>query len=86
MFFELFFCFIYNFFNKQKFRLKKSGITNAIYLIEEFGSIKHMSLPEKSLIQADVNTQLIDNIIVHHTNDPKGISKRINYSLFNQTF
>ena len=34
--------------------------------------MKHMSLPEKSLIQADINTQLIDNIIVHHTNDPKG--------------
>jgi len=35
-----------------------------------------MSLPEKSLIQADVNTQLIDSIIVHHTNDPKGIFQK----------
>ena len=24
-----------------------------------------------SLIQADVNTQLIDHLIVHHTTDPK---------------
>lgn len=30
-----------------------------------------MSLPEKSLVQADVNTQLIDHLIVHHTTDPK---------------
>lgn len=30
-----------------------------------------MSLPEKSILQADVNTQLIDSLTVHHTNDPK---------------
>lgn len=30
-----------------------------------------MSLPEKSLIQADVNTQLIDHFVVHHTTDVK---------------
>ncbi len=33
--------------------------------------MKHLSLPEKSIIQADINTQLIDGFIVHHTNDPK---------------
>lgn len=42
-----------------------------MYLIEDYGSIKHMSLPEKSIVQADVNTQLIDNFVVHHTTDPK---------------
>ena len=42
-----------------------------MYLIEDYGSIKHMSLPEKSIVQADVNTQLVDNFIVHHTTDPK---------------
>jgi ERCC4-type nuclease len=51
--------------------LRKSGINNFIYLIEEFGSVKHMSLPYTSLLKADVNTQLIDNFIVHHTTDPK---------------
>lgn len=33
--------------------------------------MKHMSLPEKSLVQADVNTQIIDHFTVHHTTDPK---------------
>ncbi len=58
-------------YKEQKFRLKKCGITKRIYLIEEHGSMKHMSLPEKSLVQADVNTQIIDRLIVHHTTDPK---------------
>ena len=40
-------------------------------MIEDFGSMKHMSLPEKSLVQADVNTQIIDHFTVHHTSDPK---------------
>ena len=40
-------------------------------MIEDYGSMKHMSLPEKSLVQADVNTQLIDNLVVHHSIDPK---------------
>lgn len=58
-------------YKEQKFRLKKSGITKKIYLIEDHGSMKHMSLPEKSLVQADVNTQIIDHLVVHHTTDPK---------------
>ena len=58
-------------YKEQKFRLKKCGITKQIYLIEEHGSMKHMSLPEKSLVQANVNTQIIDHLIVHHTTDPK---------------
>lgn len=58
-------------YKEQKFRLKKSGITHAVYLIEDYGSMKHMSLPEKSLIQANVNTQIIDKLIVHHSTDPK---------------
>ena len=58
-------------YKEQKFRLKKCGIGKLVYLIEDHGSMKHMSLPEKSLVQADVNTQLIDHLIVHHTTDPK---------------
>ena len=58
-------------YKEQKFRLKKSGITNPIYMIEDYGSMKHMSLPEKSLLQADINTQIIDRLLVHHTTDPK---------------
>lgn len=30
-----------------------------------------MNLPEKTILQADVNTQLIENFTVHHTTDPK---------------
>lgn len=33
--------------------------------------MKHMSLPEKSILQADINTQLIDELTVHHCTDPK---------------
>ncbi len=40
-------------------------------MIEDFGSMKHLSLPEKSLVQADVNTQMIDHLVVHHCTDPK---------------
>ncbi len=54
-----------------KFRLKKCGVKNIIYLIESYGSMKHLSLPEKTIFQADVNTQLINGFLVHHTNDPK---------------
>jgi crossover junction endonuclease MUS81 len=58
-------------YKEQKFRLKKCGVKTLVYLIEEYGSMKHMSLPEKSLVQADVNTQIIDNLLVHHSIDPK---------------
>ena len=41
-----------------QFRLRNSGVKNVIYLIEKFGSNQHLSIPEDSLNQAIVNTQV----------------------------
>ena len=41
-----------------QFRLRHCGLKHPIYLVEDFGSIQHMSLPESTLLQAIVNTQV----------------------------
>jgi len=41
-----------------QFRLRHCGLKHPIYLVEDFGSIQHMSLPENTLLQAIVNTQV----------------------------
>ncbi|KAJ9591198.1 hypothetical protein L9F63_002269 [Diploptera punctata] len=51
----------------QKFRMKRSGIQNVIYLIESHGDNTHTILPLQSLKQAAVNTQVIDKITVKRT-------------------
>jgi len=46
-----FFVFLYKFILTKfilKFRIKKCGITKIVYLIEEHGSTKHMSISEKA--------------------------------------
>ncbi|XP_005755203.1 crossover junction endonuclease MUS81-like, partial [Pundamilia nyererei] len=46
-------------FREQKFRLKRCGLHKPIYLVEECGSAaSHLSLPETTLQQAIVNTQV----------------------------
>ncbi|KAI4830457.1 hypothetical protein KUCAC02_002087, partial [Chaenocephalus aceratus] len=45
-------------FREQKFRLKRCGLRNPCYLVEECGkAASHLSLPETTLQQAIVNTQ-----------------------------
>ena len=39
-------------------RLRNCGLSNVIYLVEEYGSMEHFKLPEETLNQAVVNTQV----------------------------
>ncbi|KAI5646064.1 ERCC4 domain-containing protein [Phthorimaea operculella] len=54
-------------FHEQKFRLRKCGLKNVIYLVENFGSNKHVGLPMQSLMQALANTRVQDGFKVHVT-------------------
>uniref|UniRef100_A0A672K311 Crossover junction endonuclease MUS81 n=1 Tax=Sinocyclocheilus grahami TaxID=75366 RepID=A0A672K311_SINGR len=59
-------------FREQKFRLKRCGLRKPIYLVEECGSVAaHLSVPESTLQQAIVNTQVIDGFFVKHVQDVK---------------
>ncbi|XP_068218425.1 crossover junction endonuclease MUS81 [Palaemon carinicauda] len=55
-------------FKEQKFRLKQSGLSNPIYLVEEYGS-QNLSLPEATCLQAVTNTQVVDGFTVKITKD-----------------
>uniref|UniRef100_A0A1A8GCU4 Crossover junction endonuclease MUS81 n=1 Tax=Nothobranchius korthausae TaxID=1143690 RepID=A0A1A8GCU4_9TELE len=57
-------------FREQKFRLKRCGLRKPIYLVEGGGaSASHLSLPEKTLQQAIVNTQIVDGFFVKRVQD-----------------
>ncbi|XP_032090352.1 LOW QUALITY PROTEIN: crossover junction endonuclease MUS81 [Thamnophis elegans] len=56
-------------FREQKFRLRQCGLSHPIYLVEDANSAQHLSLPEKTLQQAIVNTQVIDGFFVKRTGD-----------------
>ncbi|XP_077863715.1 structure-specific endonuclease subunit MUS81-like [Saccoglossus kowalevskii] len=58
-------------FKEQKFRLKNCGLRKPIYLVEDFGSGQHLSVPETTLQQAVVNTQVIDGFYVKRTGELK---------------
>ncbi|KAI1898726.1 hypothetical protein AGOR_G00075330 [Albula goreensis] len=59
-------------FREQKFRLKRCGLQRPIYLVEECGSAAaHLSLPESTLQQAMVNTQVVDGFFVKRVQDVK---------------
>ncbi|KAL0970704.1 hypothetical protein UPYG_G00245990 [Umbra pygmaea] len=59
-------------FREQKFRLKRCGLKKPIYLVEECGSAAaHLSLPETTLQQAIVNTQVVDGFFVKRVQDVK---------------
>ncbi|KAI5609902.1 crossover junction endonuclease MUS81 isoform X1 [Silurus asotus] len=59
-------------FREQKFRLKRCGLHKPIYLVEQCGSAAaHLSLPESTLQQAVVNTQVVDNFFVKKVQDVK---------------
>ncbi|XP_026686406.1 crossover junction endonuclease MUS81 [Diaphorina citri] len=47
-------------FQEQKFRLKKCGLKNLIYLVENYGSNMFLGLPLTSVLQAATNTEVID--------------------------
>nr|XP_023650559.1 crossover junction endonuclease MUS81 [Paramormyrops kingsleyae] len=57
-------------FREQKFRLKRCGLRRPVYLVEECGSAAaHLSLPESTLQQAIVNTQVVDGFFVKRVQD-----------------
>uniref|UniRef100_A0A2D4PY69 Crossover junction endonuclease MUS81 n=1 Tax=Micrurus surinamensis TaxID=129470 RepID=A0A2D4PY69_MICSU len=56
-------------FREQKFRLRQCGLSHPIYLVEDANSAQHLSLPEKTLQQAIINTQVIDGFFVKRTRD-----------------
>ncbi|XP_069570891.1 LOW QUALITY PROTEIN: crossover junction endonuclease MUS81 [Brachyistius frenatus] len=59
-------------FREQKFRLKRCGLRRPVYLVEECGSAAaHLSLPEATLQQAIVNTQVVDGFFVKRVQDVK---------------
>ncbi|XP_052822673.1 crossover junction endonuclease MUS81 [Octopus bimaculoides] len=58
-------------FREQKFRLKQCGLSHAIYLIEDYGSTKHLSVSEDKLIQAITNTQVVDEFKIKRTENTK---------------
>ncbi|KAK3546636.1 hypothetical protein QTP70_031438, partial [Hemibagrus guttatus] len=59
-------------FREQKFRLKRCGLHKPIYLVEQCGTAAaHLSLPESTLQQAIVNTQVVDNFFVKKVQDVK---------------
>ncbi|XP_023947788.2 crossover junction endonuclease MUS81 [Bicyclus anynana] len=54
-------------FHEQKFRLRRCGLNNVIYLVENHGSNKHVGMPVQSLMQALANTSVQDGFKVHVT-------------------
>ncbi|XP_065577861.1 uncharacterized protein LOC136038591 isoform X2 [Artemia franciscana] len=75
-------------YREQKFRLKRCGLQNLIYLVEEYGNRQHLGLPESSIIQSIVNTYVIDGFHIRWT---KTTTESINYvrrvtSLLTQKF
>lgn len=54
-------------FHEQKFRLRKCGLSNVLYLVEHFGSNKHIGLPLPYLMQALANTRVQDGFKIHFT-------------------
>ncbi|KAM9301801.1 crossover junction endonuclease MUS81 [Gastrophryne carolinensis] len=58
-------------FREQKFRLKKCDLRHPIYLVEDHGSAQHLSIPEATLQQAIVNTQVVDGFFIKRTKDTR---------------
>ncbi|XP_014662664.1 PREDICTED: crossover junction endonuclease MUS81-like isoform X2 [Priapulus caudatus] len=56
-------------FREQKFRMKNCGLRRPIYLVEEYGSAKHYSVPEQTLKQAITNTQVVEGFHVKETHN-----------------
>nr|XP_002125898.1 crossover junction endonuclease MUS81 [Ciona intestinalis] len=54
-------------FHEQKIRLKQCGAKKIVYLVEDMNKIQHQSLPEKTLRQALINTQFVDDIFVKYS-------------------
>ncbi|XP_050580496.1 crossover junction endonuclease MUS81 isoform X1 [Bombus affinis] len=58
-------------FHEQKFRLKQSGITNLMYIIEDYEKGQRLTIPHSSLMQASINTLIQDGFSVKYTKNHK---------------
>ncbi|XP_017795588.1 PREDICTED: crossover junction endonuclease MUS81 [Habropoda laboriosa] len=58
-------------FHEQKFRLKQCGITNLMYIIEEYEKGQKLAIPYSSLMQASINTLIQDGFSVKYTKSHK---------------
>ncbi|XP_030767482.1 crossover junction endonuclease MUS81 [Sitophilus oryzae] len=54
-------------YHEQKFRLKRSGIENLIYLVESYGKNQHLGLPLQTLYQAASYTALQEHFFIKFT-------------------
>ncbi|CAK1585584.1 unnamed protein product [Parnassius mnemosyne] len=54
-------------FHEQKFRLRRCGIQNVIYLVENYGSNTNLGLPIQCLMQALANIRVVDGFTIHIT-------------------
>lgn len=53
-------------YHEQKFRLRKCGFKNVLYLVENY-KCKEFSLPETILMRAMINTSVLDEFSVIKT-------------------
>lgn len=58
-------------FHEQKYRLKQSGITNLIYIIEDHEKNQKLTIPYSSLMQASINTLIQDDFSLKYTKSHK---------------
>ncbi|XP_031366024.1 crossover junction endonuclease MUS81 isoform X2 [Apis dorsata] len=58
-------------FHEQKYRLKQSGITNLIYIIEDHEKSQKLTIPYSSLMQASINTLIQDDFSLKYTKSHK---------------
>lgn len=54
-------------YHEQKFRLRKCGIDNVLYMVENYGKNKNVGLPIQNLMQAIANIRVQDGFKVHVT-------------------
>nr|XP_022335009.1 crossover junction endonuclease MUS81-like isoform X1 [Crassostrea virginica] len=55
----------------QKFRLKHCGLKKPIFMIEDYGSLQHFSMPEDRIRQTITNLKVIDGFQVKRTKNVK---------------
>lgn len=58
-------------FHEQKYRLKQSGITNLIYIIEDYEKSQKLPIAYSSLMQASINTLIQDDFSLKYTKSHK---------------
>ncbi|XP_068779700.1 crossover junction endonuclease MUS81, partial [Struthio camelus] len=58
-------------YREQKFRLRRCGLRQPVYLLEEPRGGERLGLPASTLRQAAVSTQVVDGLAVKRTRDPR---------------